>query len=71
VLAITQRELELGEGQAQAHRERLERLGFESDAHLAAAIRSGVLDDRAQELARELRDAVADKLAVARPGYGS
>ena len=71
VLAIAQRELALGEGQARAHRERLQRLGFESDTQLAAAIRSGTLDDRAEELARELREAVADKLAVARPGYGS
>jgi hypothetical protein len=71
VLAIVERELRLGEEQAATHRERLERLGFQSDAELAAAIRSGVLDDRAGELASELREAVRDKLAVARPGYAT
>lgn len=71
VLAIVERELQLGEAHAARHAERLKRLGFESDERLAAAIRSGQLDDRHQELTCELREAVADKLAVARPGYGS
>lgn len=71
VLAIVERELQLGEGHATRHRERLARLGFKSDEELAAAIRSGRLDDRHRELARELQEMVADKLAVARPGYGS
>jgi Domain of unknown function (DUF6285) len=71
VLAIVERELELAHEHAARHRERLARLGFESDSELAAAIRSGGLDDRTVDLARELRETVADKLAVARPGYGS
>lgn len=71
VLAIVERELRLGEEHASRHRARLERLGFESDEALAAAIRSGDLDDRHEELRRELSEMVADKLAVARPGYGS
>ena len=71
VLAIVERELSLGEEHAAAHRDRLARLGFRSDQELAAAIRSGELDERHDELARELEAAVADKLAVARPGYGS
>jgi Domain of unknown function (DUF6285) len=70
VLHIVERELRLGEEHAQRHRSRLERLGYASDAELAAAIRSGSLDGRLDELTRELREAVADKLAVARPGYG-
>jgi len=70
VLAIVERELRLGEEITAAHRERLARLGFGSDAELAAAIRSGNLDQRHEELARDLREMVADKLAVARPGYG-
>ena len=41
------------------------------DGDLAAAIRTGALDERLDELERELRAAVADKLAVARPGYGN
>lgn len=70
VLAIVERELELGEAQAAAHRDRLERLGFAGDRELAAAIRAGELDDRFGELQKELVQMVADKLAVARPGYG-
>jgi hypothetical protein len=34
-----------------------------------AAIRSGMLDGRLEELECELRSVVADKLAVARPEY--
>jgi hypothetical protein len=70
VLAIVERQLRLGDEQAARHRDRLRRLGFESDAELAEAIRTGALDDRAEGLARELREMVSDKLAVARPGYG-
>lgn len=69
VLAIVERELRLGPEQAARHRERLKRLGFDSDAALADAIRSGELDDRLDELATELREMVADKLAVARPNH--
>ncbi|MFL5822280.1 MAG: DUF6285 domain-containing protein [Solirubrobacteraceae bacterium] len=71
VLSIVERELQLGEEQAKAHRERLDRLGFENNRELARAIREGELDDRHELLAAELREMAADKLAVARPGYGS
>lgn len=71
VLAIVERELELGRAHADRHRARLARLGFDSDEQLAKAIRSGELDERHLELAQELSEMVADKLAVARPGYGS
>ena len=71
VLAIVERELELGPEQATHHAERLARLGFVSDAALARAIRAGDLDDRHDQLADELRRVVADKLEVARPGYDS
>jgi hypothetical protein len=70
VLAIVERELRLGEEQAARHRARMARLGFAGDRELAAAIRSGDLDGRLGELEHELRGMVADKLAVARPGYG-
>jgi len=69
VLAIVERELRLGEEHARRHRERLERLGFATDAELAEALRSGALDDRLEEVAPELREMVADKLAVARPDH--
>jgi len=71
VLAIVERELQLAEEHAAAHRDRLSRLGFVSDQELAAALRSGALDHRLELLECELRQMVADKLAVARPGYRS
>ncbi len=70
VLRIVEREIRLGDEHAARHAERLARLGFADDAALAAAIRSGSADDRLDGIEAELRAAVADKLAVARPGYG-
>lgn len=69
VLAMVERELELGASQAAAHRARLDALGFADDAELAAAIRSGRLDGRYAELKVHLTESVRDKLAVANPGY--
>jgi hypothetical protein len=69
VLGMVERELEQGPAQRDAHRERLAALGFDDDAGLAAAIRSGALDDRYAELKAALLDTVRDKLAVANPGY--
>jgi hypothetical protein len=70
-LAIVARQLALGPVQEQAHARRLARLGVHDDAELAAAIRSGSLDDRYHEVLEVVRQAVADKLAVANPGYGT
>jgi hypothetical protein len=69
VLGTVERELRLGPAQAEAHAARLARLGFDSDAALAAAIRRGDLDDRVEEVLRELEDTVRDKLRVANPRY--
>ena len=69
VVAMVARELALGPGLAAAHDARLRALGVESDAELAGAIRTGALDDRADEVRAAVRAAVADKLAVANPGY--
>ena len=68
-LRIVERELDVGGSQAEAHRARLRTLGFASDAELAAAIRSGAVDDRWDEVVAAVADSVADKLAVAHPGY--
>jgi hypothetical protein len=68
-LSIVRRQLALGERHAEAHAARLARLGVGDDAGLAAAIRSGSLDDRADEVLEVVREAVADKLAVANPRY--
>ncbi len=69
VLATVQRELELGDQQAVAHRERLERLGVASERELADAVRSGSFDDRTEELIAALRETVSDRLRVANPRY--
>ncbi len=69
MLAIVERELALGPDQARAHTARLEQLGVDDDAELAAAIRSGALDDRAEEVRRLVWASVRDKLAVANPTY--
>lgn len=69
VLAMVARQMELGPEQHRRHGERLAQLGVADDTQLAAAIRSGALDDRLDEVRRLLRQGVADKLAVANPGY--
>ena len=69
VLAQVERELVAGDGPARAHAARLATLGCASDAELAAAIRSGALDDRTPEVTAVVRAAVDAKLAVANPGY--
>lgn len=69
VLAVAERELRMGPEHAVRHRQRLDRLGFASDPELAQAIRAGQLDSRLEELTGELREMVADKLAVARPDH--
>jgi uncharacterized protein DUF6285 len=69
VLAIVERELELGVAHEVAHRRRLQALGVADDAALAAAIRSGALDDRLEEVRALVWESVRDKLAVANPKY--
>ena len=68
-LAIVERKLRLGAVQRAAHLDRLERLGVADDAALAAAIRSGDLDDRLDEVRNLVWQSVRDKLAVANPKY--
>lgn len=69
MLAIAERELELGPAHELAHRRRLSELGYRDDAALAEAIRSGALDDREPEVREAVRASVRDKLAVANPRY--
>jgi hypothetical protein len=68
-LAIVERELALGTAQAAAHEHRLHTLGVADEAELAAAIRSGELDDRMDEVRTLVWQSVRDKLAVANPKY--
>ena len=69
VLSMVERELALGATQAEAHRNRLDRLGVSDDAELAAGIRSGRFDDRIDEVRALVLESVVDKLAVANPRH--
>jgi aminoglycoside phosphotransferase (APT) family kinase protein len=69
VLGIVQRELRLGPAQARAHQERLASLGVGDDAELAAGIRAGTLDADDGDVLDAVAASVADKLAVANPGW--
>ncbi|MEV0383545.1 DUF6285 domain-containing protein [Nonomuraea sp. NPDC050643] len=68
VLAMVEREIELGPAQADQHAARLAELGVAGDADLAAAIREGRVEDDAA-LVTALEQAVRAKLEVANPGY--
>lgn len=69
VLAMVEREMQIGTAQAQAHAARLAALGCADDAELAARIRNGELDDRLLEVRETVWAGVRDKLAVANPRY--
>lgn len=69
VLGMVERELMAGPGQAAAHAHRLATLGVDDGAALASAIRRGALDHRVDEVRAVVAADVADKLAVANPGY--
>ena len=44
-------------------------IGFDDEAQLAAAIRSGALDARSEQVQSTLRRLVSHRLSVAHPGY--
>jgi hypothetical protein len=69
VLAIVERELRLGAAQAARHAAGLARLGYADEADLATAIRQGAADEHLADVSAFCRATVADKLAVANPGY--
>jgi fructose 1,6-bisphosphatase len=69
VLAMVERELQLGPTQAAVHQQRLATLGSADDADLAARIRDGELDHRLPEVRELVWASVRDKLAVANPKY--
>lgn len=68
-LRMVQREVEAGTAPAEAHAARLGALGMADEAELAAAIRSGELDDRYDEVKALVWATVRDKLSVANPRY--
>jgi hypothetical protein len=75
VLGMVERELQLGPGLEPGERARAAALlGHDGDARglereLAAAIRSGALDDRVDEVREHVRATVHEKLLIANPGY--
>jgi Domain of unknown function (DUF6285) len=66
-LRIVEREL-LDESEADS-RAALAGLGFADEEGLAAAIKAGELDERAQDVVAGLRTLVGRRLTVAHPGY--
>ena len=68
-LRIVEREL-LDENEAES-RAALAALGFADEEQLAAAIRAGDMDARADQVTACLRILVRRRLAVAHPGYDS
>src|SRR3954471_25057351 len=62
VLGMVQRELEQAPAQPPPHRAALAALGLADEDELAAAIRTGALDDRRAEVVEVLRETVAAKL---------
>ena len=68
-LRIVEREL-LDEGEEESGAA-LAGLGFADEDQLAAAIRAGELDARAEDVTACLRTLVRRRLAVAHPGYDS
>lgn len=69
VLAMVERELRLGRQQLDAHAAGLAALGVDDEASLAAAIRSGALDHRLDEVRDFVEATVKAKLDVANPRY--
>lgn len=69
VLAMVERELEVGAEQLARHRERLATLGFADDFELAASIRRGDVDHDLDRVIEVVRADVEAKLSVANPGY--
>jgi Domain of unknown function (DUF6285) len=67
VLRIVERELR--DEAAGEVTDTLAGLGFVDEAQLAAAIRAGGLDDRANDVLPALRTLVRRRLAIAHPGY--
>lgn len=72
VLAMVEREIELGPAQHERHAAGLRELGCADDADLARRIRAGGLDDGGavrSDVEAFVFDSVVDKLRVANPKY--
>lgn len=69
VLDTVERELELGPALERGHGERLAALGFNTQAELASALRTGELAPDDPDALAAARAAVTDRLLVANPRY--
>ena len=69
VLAVVERELQLGPALARDHRDRVRELGFDGDRALAVAIRSGACDSGWTAVGTALAMSARDQLLVANPSY--
>jgi len=69
VLQAVSRQLQIGPAISAAHHTRINRLGFNSDTALAAAIRAGSFDDEWTNVAASLAGSARDQLLVANPSY--
>ena len=69
VLAMVERELQVGAEQSAVHLDRLAQLGCDDERDLAQKIREGELDDRLPEVRELVWATVRDKLTVANPKY--
>ena len=68
-LGMVERELLEGDVIAAEHAARLRALGYDDDRELAAAIRSGDVDQRWGDVAGAVYETVVDKLRVANPQH--
>jgi hypothetical protein len=68
-LRMVEREIALEPALTEAHQLRLADLGCEDDRSLAASIRGGELDGRAEEVRQAVAASVRDKLLVANPRW--
>ena len=69
LLAMVEREIQIGPAQAVAHDERLAVLGCADDSELAQKIKSGDMDKRLEEVRALVYASIIDKLLVANPKY--
>ena len=68
-LATVGRELDLRDALQANRRDRMAELGFESERDLAAAIRSGQVDDRIESVTAAVYESVVDRLRVNNPRW--
>jgi hypothetical protein len=69
ILAIVEREIELGSEQSDRYQHIMTSLGVENDEQLAASIRSGSHDGSLMQLLEALHPVIEDKVRVANPRY--